>query len=144
MARLPLRQTRAEGRCLQRELCQVDHHLHSIVVVKEPQVTYGLSSQITSYIFDMLICVGIILLDNLLQYFIFIDVIGVSRTCDSTAILICNILVMFMIYPCIKIKLKVLIFSSFQKPYYRQFSFMAGFIDTLKPIPFNGANFKRW
>jgi hypothetical protein len=38
--------------------------------------------------------------------------IDLFRTCDSTAILICNALVIFMIYPWIKIKLKVLIFST--------------------------------
>jgi hypothetical protein len=38
----------------------------------------------------------------------------------------------------------VLIFSTTQKPYYTHFSFMAGFIDTLKPALFTGANFKRW
>jgi hypothetical protein len=44
----------------------------------------------------------------------------------------------------IKIKLKVLIFSTIQKPYYRHFSFIAGFVDALKPASFTGANFKRW
>jgi hypothetical protein len=43
--------------------------------------------------------VGIILLDNMLQCFLFIAMINLSRTYDSTAILICNALVMFMIYP---------------------------------------------
>jgi hypothetical protein len=49
-----------------------------------------------SYILNMLICVGMILLHTLLQYLLFIDVIDVSRTCDSTVILICNALVMFI------------------------------------------------
>jgi hypothetical protein len=70
-------------------------------------------------------------------------VIDLSRTCDSTTILICNALVMFIIYPWIKIKLNVLIFPTIQKPYCRHFSFMAGFIDVLKPAPFTGVNFKR-
>jgi hypothetical protein len=60
----------------------------------------------------MFICVGMILLDNLLQYLLFIVVIDLSKTCDSIATLICNVLVMFMIYPYIKIKLKLLIFST--------------------------------
>jgi hypothetical protein len=51
---------------------------------------------------------------------------------------------MFMIYPWIKIKLKVLIFPTIQKPYYRHFSFMAGFIDALRHTSFMDANFKRW
>jgi hypothetical protein len=77
----------------------------------------------------MLIHVGMILIDNLLQCLLFITMIDLSRTCDSTATIICNALVMFMIYPWIKIKLKVLIFPTIQKPYYMHFSFMAGFVD---------------
>jgi hypothetical protein len=83
------------------------------------------------------------LLDNLLQYLLFIDMIDLSRICDSIATLICNALVIFIIYPWIKIKLKVIIFQTIQKPYCRHFSFMAGFIDALKPASFTGANFKR-
>jgi hypothetical protein len=97
-----------------------------------------------SYIFNMLICVGMILLDNLLQYFLFIAVIDLSRTCGTATILICYALVMFMIYSWIKIKPKVLIYLLIQKPYCRHFSFVAGFVDTLRPTPFTGANFKRW
>jgi hypothetical protein len=48
-----------------------------------------------------------ILLDNLLKYLLFIAMIDVFRTCDNTTALICNALVIFMIYPWIKIKLKV-------------------------------------
>jgi hypothetical protein len=73
---------------------------------------YGSYSQIMSYIFNMLICIGIILLDNLLQYLLFITMIDLSRTCGVVASLICYALVMFMIYPWIKIKLKVIIFSN--------------------------------
>jgi hypothetical protein len=97
-----------------------------------------------SYIFNMLICVGMILLDNLLQYFLFIAMIDLSRTCGTATILICYALVMFMIYSWIKIKPKVLIYRLIQKPYCRHFSFVAGFVDTLRPTPFTGANFKRW
>jgi hypothetical protein len=105
MARLPLRRTCAEGRRLQRELRQAKHRL-------QPNVTYGFSAQNMSYILNMLICVGMILLDNLLQYLLFIAMIYLSRTCDNTASLICYALVMFKIYPWIKIKLKVLIFPT--------------------------------
>jgi hypothetical protein len=70
--------------------------------------------------------------------------IDLFRTHGSIASLICNTLLMFMIYSWIKIKLKVLIFSTIQKPYCRHFSFMAEFIDALKPAPFTGMNFKRW
>jgi hypothetical protein len=115
-----------------------------IIVVKESQVTYGFSSQIMSYLLNMFICVGIILLDNLLQCLLFITIIDLSRTCGSTASLICTILVMFIIYHWIKIKLKVLISPTFQQPYCRHFSFMAGLVDALKSACFTGANFKRW
>jgi hypothetical protein len=105
---------------------------------------YGSCSQIMSYIFNMLICVGMILLDNLLQYFVFIAMIDLSRTCGTTTSLICYALVMFMIYSWIKIKPKVLIYLSIQKPYCRHFSFMAEFIYALRATSFTGANFKRW
>jgi hypothetical protein len=141
MAHLPLRRTRADDRRLQHEFCQVEHRFHPIIIVKEPQVTYDISSQIMSYILNILIYVCMILIDNLLQCLLFIVVIDLYRTCDDTIILICNSLVMFMIYPSIKIKLKVLIFSTIQKSYCRHFSFI---IDLLKLAPFTGVNFKRW
>jgi hypothetical protein len=40
-----------------------------------------------------------ILLDNLLQCLLFIDMIDLSRIRGNAATLICNALVMFMIYP---------------------------------------------
>jgi hypothetical protein len=70
--------------------------------------------------------------------------IDLSRTCDNTTSLIYNALVMFMIYPWIKIKLKVMIFSTIQKHYCRHFNFMAESVYALKPVPFTGVNFKRW
>jgi hypothetical protein len=93
------------------ELRQADHHLHPIIVVKEPQVTYGSCSQTMSYIFNIFIYVGMILLDSLLQCLLFIAMKDLSKTCGTTASLICYALVMFMIYPWIKIKLNVLIFQ---------------------------------
>jgi hypothetical protein len=51
---------------------------------------------------------------------------------------------MFIIYPWIKIKLKVLLFSTIQKPYCSHFSFISGFVDALKTSPFTGEDFKRW
>jgi hypothetical protein len=63
---------------------------------------YSSCSQIICNIFNVLICVGMILLDNMLQCLLFIAVIDLSRTCDSFATLICTALVMFMIYPWIK------------------------------------------
>jgi hypothetical protein len=91
----------------------------------------------------MLVCVGMILLDNLVQCLLFIAIIHLSRTCGTATSLICYALVMFMIYSWNKIKLKVLIYLSIQKPYRRHFSFMAGFVDALRPRPFTGVNFKR-
>jgi hypothetical protein len=41
---------------------------------------YGFFSQIMFYILNMLICIGMILLDNLLQYLLFIAMIDLSRT----------------------------------------------------------------
>ena len=112
-ARLPLRRSRAEPHRIYRELRQAARRLQEpIVVIKEPQVTYGFSPQIMSYILSILICIGMILLDNLLKYFLFIAMTDLSRTCDSTAVLICNLLVMFMSYFWIKIKLKVLIYPT--------------------------------
>jgi hypothetical protein len=65
-----------------------------------------------SYIFNMLICVDMILLDNMSQCFLFIAMIDLSRTCGSVTSLICYAIVMFMIYSWIKIKLKVIIYLS--------------------------------
>jgi hypothetical protein len=73
----------------------------------------------------------------------FIAMINLSKICDNPTNLIYNALLMFMIYFWVKIKLKVLIFSTIQKSYCRHFSFMAEFIDVLKPAPFTDANFKR-
>jgi hypothetical protein len=109
-ARLPLRRSRAEGRRLQRELRQADRRFHPIIIVKESQVTHGSCSQIMSYIFNMLRCVVVILLDNMLQYFLFAAMIVLSRTCDTAISLICYVLVMFMIYSGIRIKLKMIIY----------------------------------
>jgi hypothetical protein len=69
MTHLPLRLSCAEGHRLQCEFCQADRadcRLHLIVIINELQDTYGSCSQIMSYIFNILICVGMILLDNLL------------------------------------------------------------------------------
>jgi hypothetical protein len=66
MAHLRLRQMHVGGHRLQRGLHHAERRLHLIVVVKELQITYGFSSQIMSYILNVLIYVGMILLDNLL------------------------------------------------------------------------------
>jgi hypothetical protein len=71
MTRLPLRQSRAEGRRLQCELHQVNcHHQGTASHV-------WFCSQIVSYIFSVLIYVDMILLDTLLQYLLFITMISI-------------------------------------------------------------------
>jgi hypothetical protein len=64
------------------------------------------------YILNKLICVDMILLDSMLQYFLFIVVIGLSSTFDNIVILVYNLLFMFIIYFWIKIKLKLLIYPT--------------------------------
>jgi hypothetical protein len=111
-AHLRLHRMHTKGRRLQRELRQAERHLQPIVVIKEPQVTYGSCSQIMSYIFHILIYVGMILLDSLMQFLLFIAMINLSRIYGTTTSLICYALVIFIIYPWMKIKLKVLIFPT--------------------------------
>jgi hypothetical protein len=50
------------------------------------------------YILNILICVVMILLDSLLQYFLFIVVIYLSSIFHNTSVLIYNLLFMFVIY----------------------------------------------
>jgi hypothetical protein len=97
-AHLPLRRSCAESHRLQRELHQVDRRLNSIVIVKESQVKCGYCSQIMSYIFNILIYVCMILLDNLLSCLLFIAMIDISRTWGTVISLIYYALVIFMIY----------------------------------------------
>jgi hypothetical protein len=48
-------------------------------------------SRIMSYILSIMICVCMILLDNLSQCLIYIDLIYLSRTCDNIVVLICKL-----------------------------------------------------
>jgi hypothetical protein len=96
-----------------------------------------------SYILNILICVDMIMLGSMLQCFMFIVVIDLSSTFDSTIVSICNLLFIFIIYFWIK-KLKVLIFLTLQKPYFMHFSFMARFINALRPALVPSVHFKRW
>jgi hypothetical protein len=104
---------------------------------------YVLDSRIMSYILNILICVCMILLDSLLQCFLFIVVIDLSSTFHSIVVSIYNLLFMFIIYLWIKIKLKLLIFITIQKYYFRHFSFMPRFFDVLMLAPFTAMHFKR-
>jgi hypothetical protein len=65
-----------------------------------------------SYILNILTCLDMILLDILLQCFLFIVVIDLSSTFYIIVVLIFNLLFRFVIYFWIKIKLKVLIFPT--------------------------------
>jgi hypothetical protein len=85
-----------------------------------------------------------ILLDSLLNCFMLIAVIDLSSTFDSTIVSIYNLLFMFIIYFWIKIKLKVIILTTIQKPYFSHFSFMARFVDALRPTTFSVVHFKIW
>jgi hypothetical protein len=53
-------------------------------------------SQIMSYVLCIMICVGMILLDNLVQCLIFIAIMDLSKTYDNIAISIYKLLAMFM------------------------------------------------
>jgi hypothetical protein len=74
------------------ELRQSTHGLQEYTATQEVMCVFN--SWIMTYILIMLICVGMILLNNLLQYFLFIDVIDLSRICKSNIVLIYNSLVM--------------------------------------------------
>jgi hypothetical protein len=52
--------------------------------------------------------------------------------------------IVVMLYFWIKLKPIVLIFPTFQKPYSRNFDFMVGFVDALRPKKFSSKHFKRW
>ena len=64
-----------------------------------------------SYILSIVIYLGMILLDSLLQSLTLFHMIHLSRSWIDMFDLICNLVVVFMIYFCIKLKLKVLIYQ---------------------------------
>ncbi|XP_025823852.1 uncharacterized protein LOC112899560 isoform X1 [Panicum hallii] len=84
-----------------------------------------------------MIWLGLILL---LQYFILNRLISVF----TYVRFLYALFIMVMFYLRINLKLKLLFIPSIQKPYYRNFSFMAGFVDALRPEKFSGEYFKRW
>jgi hypothetical protein len=95
-ARLPLHRSCAEPRRINHELCQFACGLQKSTTIKED--TYILNSQIMSYILNILIYVGMIPLDSLLQWFLFVVMIDLSGTFESTVVSIFNLLFMFVIY----------------------------------------------
>jgi hypothetical protein len=129
-ARLPLHRASADHCRLQCTVVQTEWHLRNSTVVKEEEASFVLLYLIMYYMLNLVICIGMILLD-LLQCLICTVVINLSSIFDSTAVWICNSLFMFMIYffflrtliPStqetegyiyfwIKIKLKVLLFPT--------------------------------
>jgi hypothetical protein len=134
-ARLPPRQWGATRR---RQACggAVHSRRHLCLVIPVTQDTYGFLS-LTMLFIPSMIWLGLVLL---LQYFILNYVMSMFRSIHF----LYAILVMVMIYLRINLKLKLLIFTTIQKPYYRNFSFMAGFVDALRPEKFSGEHFKRW
>jgi hypothetical protein len=84
MSHLPLYRSRTEPHRIIREVHQSVRGLQESTIVYE--VTYVLNSQIMSYILNLMIRVGMILLDNLLQYFLLIAVIDLSSIFDSAAV----------------------------------------------------------
>jgi hypothetical protein len=143
-AHLHFRRASADHRCMQCVIAYTKWHLDNPTVVKENEASYIIFSQIMPYILSMMICIDMILLDNLLQYLICIIMIDLSSTRDCTSVLICKSLVMFMSYFWIKIKLKMLLFLTIQKPYSRHIGFMAEFVVVVMPTPFTGMHFKIW
>jgi hypothetical protein len=65
---------------------------------------------------SLIICIDMILLDNLLQRLIYIIMIDLSSICDCTTVLIYKLLDIIMSYFCIKIKLKILLFPTYPNP----------------------------
>ena len=96
------------------------------------------------FILAIMICYSMIVLDSMVQSVFSLVIIDLCRSSIDISSLICYLSIIFMVYSWIKIKLKVLIYPTTQKPYCRHFSFMAVFVDALRPTPFTGMHFKRW
>jgi hypothetical protein len=96
MTHLPLRRSCAEPHRIYYELCQSAHDLQKSTSVKED--TYVLNSRIMSFILNILICVGTILLHSLFQCLMLIIVIDLCSTFDNVVVSICNLLFIFIIY----------------------------------------------
>jgi hypothetical protein len=134
-ARLPPRQW---GATLRRQARggAVHRCRHLCLVIPITQDTYD-SLSLTMLFIPSMIWLGLILL---LQYFILNCVMSIFRFIRF----LYTTFIMVMIYLWINLKLKFLIFPTIQKPYCRNFSFMAGFVDALRPEKFSGEHFKRW
>jgi hypothetical protein len=135
MAHLPPRQWGATWHRQARGGADHRHRLRCLVI-PVGQETYGFLSLTMPFIPSM-IWLELILL---LQYFILNYIMSMFRSIRF----LYTIIVMVMIYFQIILKLKFLFIPSIQKPYYKNFNFMAGFVDALRPEKFSGEHFKRW
>jgi hypothetical protein len=134
-ARLPPRQWGATRRRQARG--GADRRRHPFcLVIPVGQERYGFLSLTVSFIPNM-IWLELILL---LQYFILNYIMSMFRSIHF----LYAIFVIVIIYLRINLKLKLLFFPIIQKSYHRNFSFMAGFVDALRPEKFSGEHFKRW
>ena len=98
-----------------------------------------------SSILGFVICSVMILVSSMVDVLLMYACVDLSRSCVDLSNLICYQSFIFVIYHWIKIKLKVLIFPTIQKPYFRHLSFMASpYVEALRPPPFDGKHFKRW
>jgi hypothetical protein len=83
-ARLPLHRARVDRRHLQGAVNQTERRLHNSITVKEEEALYILFSQVIPYILSMMIYIDMIVLDNFLQYLIYIVMIDLSSACCFT------------------------------------------------------------
>jgi hypothetical protein len=81
---LSLHRSHVEPCHINRELRQSARNRQKSTTVKEDM--YILNSRIMSFILNLLICIDMILLDSLLQYFMFIVVIELSSTFDKAIV----------------------------------------------------------
>jgi hypothetical protein len=135
MARLPPRQWGMTQHHQVREGADRRRHLLYPVIPISLE-TYSFLSLTMSFVPSM-IWLGLILL---LQCFILNHLISMFTYVHF----LYAIFVMVMINLRINLKLKLLFFPSIQKPYDRNFSFMARFFYALRPKKFSGEYFKRW
>jgi hypothetical protein len=115
MTHLPLCWAHTDHCHLQCTIIQNERRLLASTVIKEQEALYVLFLTIMSFIMNLMICVGMILL-YLLQCLFNIVVIDLFSTSDSVVVSFFNSLVIFMIYFWIKIKLKVLLFPTIATP----------------------------
>ena len=109
-ARLPLRRVGATRRREQRRAADRRQLLYPTPIVKKE--TYDLLSQIMFSILAIMICCSLIVLDSMVQSVFSLVIIDLCRSSIDISSLICYLSIIFMIYSWIKIKLKVLIYST--------------------------------